>query len=155
MNNLDVFDTPEMIQSQICPTGSVPPMQKRSRWLPFSTGDPDEAFRKTCLFGVFGWYPFHTNKKMIGLLYLPTCGLFGFGWLFDVLAFLIGHARDENGFRYRPLPNIKKGLLCFFVCITAAILLMMLYLQAFTWVSKLYAAVMMSCIPNGNFESLI
>ncbi|MBR2259228.1 MAG: TM2 domain-containing protein [Blautia sp.] len=155
MNSLDALNTPEIIPSQICPTSSVPPMQKRSRWFPVSTGDPEDAFRKTCLFGVFGWYSFHTNKKMIGLLYLPTCGLFGFGWLFDVLAFLIGHARDENGLRYHPLSNRKKGLLCFFVCIAAAVLLMMLYLQAFIWVSKLYAAVMMSCIPNGNFESLI
>ena len=155
MNSLDELHSSEIIPSQNGPTGSILLMERRDRWFPLSPGDPEEAFRKTCLFGVFGWYPFHTNKKMIGILYLPTCGLFGFGWLFDVLAFLIGQARDESGLLYRSVSNRKQGLLCFLACVAAAVLLMMFYIQAFIWVNKLYATVMMSCIPNGYFDALI
>lgn len=37
----------------------------------------------TFFFGIFGVHKFIEKKYAIGFLYLFTCGLFGFGWLYD------------------------------------------------------------------------
>jgi hypothetical protein len=42
-----------------------------------------------CLFlGFFGAHKFYEGKTKAGLLYLCTVGLFGFGWMFDIVAIL-------------------------------------------------------------------
>jgi len=36
-------------------------------------------------FGYFGAHKFYEGKTIMGLIYLFTLGLFGFGWLIDII----------------------------------------------------------------------
>lgn len=38
---------------------------------------------------------FYVGKTGMGLLYLFTFGLFGFGWLIDIIMIAVGSFRDE------------------------------------------------------------
>ena len=43
-----------------------------------------------CLFlGIFGAHKFYEGKAGAGIVYLLTFGLFGFGWLFDLIKILM------------------------------------------------------------------
>ncbi len=49
-----------------------------------------------CIFlGEFGIHRFYVGKIGTGLLYLFTLGLFGIGWLIDVILIVAGVFRDE------------------------------------------------------------
>ncbi|HHV06537.1 MAG TPA: TM2 domain-containing protein [Anaerolineaceae bacterium] len=51
-----------------------------------------------CIFlGVFGAHQFYVGKIGKGLLYLFTVGLFGIGWIVDIIKILIGSFRDNVG----------------------------------------------------------
>lgn len=40
-----------------------------------------------CLFlGIFGAHKFYEGKTALGILYIFTFGLFGFGWIFDLIS---------------------------------------------------------------------
>jgi len=56
-----------------------------------SAGRPKEkwvAFFLCLFFGVFGAHKFYEGKAGTGLVYLFTVGLFGIGWLFDLIKIL-------------------------------------------------------------------
>ena len=48
-------------------------------------------------FGYFGVHRFYAGRYLMGVLYLVTLGLFGIGWLVDILLVLLGRMRDRNG----------------------------------------------------------
>ncbi len=49
-----------------------------------------------CVFlGYFGAHKFYVGKIGMGLLYLCTFGLFGFGWVIDMILIATGSFRDE------------------------------------------------------------
>lgn len=51
-----------------------------------------------CIFlGVFGAHQFYVGKIGKGLLYLFTVGLFGIGWIVDIIKILTGSFRDNVG----------------------------------------------------------
>lgn len=51
-----------------------------------------------CLFlGFAGAHRFYVGKAGTGILYLLTVGLYGFGWIIDLLLILIGGFRDKAG----------------------------------------------------------
>ena len=51
-----------------------------------------------CLFlGYFGAHNFYAGKIGMGVLYLLTLGLFGIGWLVDIIRILVGSYRDSYG----------------------------------------------------------
>ena len=63
-------------------------------------------------FGVYGIHKFREKKIGLGVLYLFTAGLFGFGWLFDCINYLIAafrilsHKNDSmNGYQF---PELQK-----------------------------------------------
>lgn len=67
------------------------PIRFKSRWVAFFL----------CLFlGFLGAHKFYVGKTGMGILYLCTGGLFGFGWLFDTIALLFVGGKDKWG---RPL----------------------------------------------------
>ena len=50
-----------------------------------------------CLIGgIFGLHQFYVGKKFIGILYLFTFGLFGFGCTIDFFKILTGNFKDKN-----------------------------------------------------------
>ena len=52
-----------------------------------------------CVFvGIFGVHYFYVGKIGMGILYLLTAGLFGIGWLVDVIRIIAGTFRDVDGF---------------------------------------------------------
>lgn len=55
-----------------------------------------------CVFlGVIGAHQFYVGKAGTGILYLFTVGLFGFGWLIDVILIVTGSFKDEFGLPLR------------------------------------------------------
>lgn len=49
------------------------------------------------LLGFFGGHKFYEKKYKMGLLYVFTVGLFGFGWIFDtVKLFIVAFIYDED-----------------------------------------------------------
>ena len=50
---------------------------------------------------LFGWCGIHRlimGKYVSGILYMTTFGLYGFGWLLDILLVLFGKFKDRNGY---------------------------------------------------------
>ena len=53
------------------------------------------------LFGTLGVHYFYVGKIGMGLLYLFTGGLFGSGWIVDIIRIIAGIFRDKDGFYLR------------------------------------------------------
>ena len=50
-----------------------------------------------CIFlGYFGVHKFYVGKVGMGIVYLFTFGLFGFGWVIDIILILCGSFTDSN-----------------------------------------------------------
>lgn len=67
----------------------------------YQTSTSDKSKSKAlllCIFlGFFGVHQFYVGKIGTGLLYLFTGGLFGFGWIIDIIKCLTGSFRDNVG----------------------------------------------------------
>ena len=51
-----------------------------------------------CIFlGYFGVHRFYVGRIGLGILYLFTFGLLGFGWLVDIVLLLLGRLKDKYG----------------------------------------------------------
>lgn len=114
-----------------------PYVRKNKKWLPASDTDTEKRFWVTVFGGCFGIHKIMYGRKIVGFLYLATCGLFGFGWFFDVLELLLGMTKDQDGLYLLPLENKKKKLFALFGVVIAAIALLCLYLFLLNYVGKL------------------
>lgn len=47
--------------------------------------------------GMLGGHCFYAGKIGMGILYLFTCGLFGFGWIVDIIRIATGAYKDSKG----------------------------------------------------------
>lgn len=53
-----------------------------------------------CVFlGIFGAHKFYLGKFGVGLVYIFTYGLFGIGWLIDLVTLIAGNPLDKKGLR--------------------------------------------------------
>lgn len=48
-------------------------------------------------FGIWGIHRFYVGKWFTGLIWFLTAGLFGFGWIYDIVMLAIGRMRDDEG----------------------------------------------------------
>lgn len=63
-----------------------------------------------CYFlGIFGVHKFMEKKLGLGILYLCTCGLFGIGWIIDVVKYLIAAIKSLSSGRSVPNPGNGKS----------------------------------------------
>lgn len=55
-----------------------------------------------CLFfGYFGAHQFYVGKAGMGVLYIFTVGLFGFGWFVDLIMIATGNFKDKYGLKLK------------------------------------------------------
>lgn len=55
-----------------------------------------------CIFlGVFGVHRFYVGKVGTGILYFFTCGLFGVGWIIDIIMIATGCFKDQSNLPLR------------------------------------------------------
>lgn len=70
---------------------------KRSDFIPGVSRKNKTTALLLCIFlGVFGAHKFYVGKLGIGLLYLFTGGLFGIGWVIDIILVACGSYNDER-----------------------------------------------------------
>ncbi len=51
-----------------------------------------------CFFlGFFGAHKFYLGRPVMGVVYLFTYGLFGIGWLADMIVLTLGNPKDKDG----------------------------------------------------------
>ena len=100
MDTVDTIATqPQVIQPQIVinnpvlnNTGIIPGISRKSKWVAFFL----------CVFlGCFGVHKIYVGKVGIGVLYLLTMGLCGFGWIIDIILIATGSFKDEFGLPLR------------------------------------------------------
>ena len=59
------------------------------------------AFVLCFFFGVLGIHRFYVGKIGTGILWLLTGGLFGLGWLVDLILLAVGSFKDSDGLPLR------------------------------------------------------
>lgn len=69
------------------PVSTPAAISPKSRWL---------ALAICYLLGLFGGHYFYVGKAGKGILYLFTAGLFGFGWIVDMIRIATGKFVDAN-----------------------------------------------------------
>ena len=80
----------QVVQGEPRP-GAVPYRQEvsdKSRWA---------AFLLCLFFGGLGFHKFYVGKTAAGILYILTAGVFGIGWLLDLIFILSGTSTDRFG----------------------------------------------------------
>ncbi len=70
----------QVVINNYAPMRTVPPGVKKNKWT---------AFFLCVFFGAFGLHKFYEGKNSLGLLYLFTMGLFGIGWVIDIVSLLL------------------------------------------------------------------
>jgi TM2 domain-containing membrane protein YozV/uncharacterized Zn finger protein (UPF0148 family) len=73
------------------------------------------TFWLAAFLGMFGVHRFYTGQFKLGLLYLFTMGLMGFGWLYDIFTIFFEKYKDGNGNLLSPMGKTSKTLATIFV----------------------------------------
>ena len=70
-----------------------------SQDIPSSSRNKYVALFLCILFGFWGLHYFYVGKVGMGILYFFTMGLFGFGWIIDIIRIATGSFTDNRGIR--------------------------------------------------------
>lgn len=98
-------------------------VRKGNMWYEASEDNTESLFYITLLGGWLGLHKFKRQETKRGILYLVTFGLFGVGWLIDILRILLGVEKGEDEAYLLPVENPKMKWLMFLAAIPAAALL--------------------------------
>ena len=120
------------------------------KWYRLSPDDPNDVLKYTLIGGWFGLHKFKEGDIFNGIIYLLTCGVFGVGYVFDILSLLIGTRSyketilDTNGYKfkdkiyYKALSNKIVASICLVVSIILSfILLNTLYKWGYTQIMSI------------------
>ena len=110
-------------------------IKKGNKWLIASNDDQDLMFKYTLFGGFIGLHKFKQRKKYSGILYFLTGGLLGIGWVFDILAMVLGVSKDAENRYYLPLSDKRFGIIGLCCSIPLSFILIKLYSFILTWVS--------------------
>lgn len=94
---------PNIIIQNVVPNTNQPfTNQNRIGNLQISPKSKNTALILCALLGLLGIHRFYAGKIGSGLLYFLTFGLFGLGWIYDIIKIASGTFKDGNGW---PLVN--------------------------------------------------
>ena len=114
-------------------------IRKRKGWAAVVDVDADAFFYKSLFGGVIGIHKFLMKQWLMGVVYLFTLGLFGFGWFFDCLFMIFGfyrvNKREWNWFWARKvsscyIPKVKNpvGKLILLLIVASIVFIVIIYL---------------------------
>jgi hypothetical protein len=111
-------------------------IRRGNNWYMASSDDPDEMFRYTLFGGLFGLHKFKQGKRSAGIGYLLTAGMLCIGWYFDMLAFVLGVAKDPEGLHYLPVSDKKKKTIILLCCIPLSLVILKAYMFLLIFLSN-------------------
>lgn len=83
------------------PVRETPPSSFQNPYPPYDSIKSDKSWTVTLLlalvFGFFGFHRFYVGKTATGVVYFFTYGIFGFGWIIDVINILSKNFTDKEG----------------------------------------------------------
>lgn len=109
---------------------------KNNVYHPASDIDSEHLFKLTLFGGWFGLHNFYQKKFLSGILYVLTLGLFGIGWLLDLLLMIMGSYQDKEKLYLLPLENKKKKLLYCIIPLVFIPLSLFGYQKAFNYINQ-------------------
>lgn len=78
-------------------TNNAQPSYQQQTLAQHSSKNKTVALILCILLGVLGAHCFYAGKTGTGILYLFTCGLFGIGWIIDIIRIATGTYKDSRG----------------------------------------------------------
>lgn len=102
-------------------------IKRGNKFFKASEQSSNKLFWITLLGGWLGIHKFVQGEKIQGFIYLLTIGLFGFGWLMDIISLLLGSIKDDYGLYLLPLDNTNIKALLLFVMIPVAVFMVFFY----------------------------
>lgn len=66
------------------------------------------AFWLAALIGFFGAHRFYSGHWKLGLVYLFTFGIMGFGWIYDIFMIFFGKYKDTSGSLLMPMGKTAR-----------------------------------------------
>lgn len=93
--------TPQPVQMQPQAAFGTPPFNQTGITPGVSRKSKSVALLLCVFLGGLGAHRFYVGKIGMGIVYLCTLGLFGLGWLIDIILILSGNFQDEFGLPLR------------------------------------------------------
>lgn len=86
-------------QQPVAVTQPMDQNQSRNNQVPiYVTPKSKIATLLLCIFfGYLGAHKFYLKRNVMGIIYLVTVGLFGFGWILDIFLILFSKVTDSHG----------------------------------------------------------
>lgn len=77
--------------------GQPPIFKSEDAFVKRSPKDKFTALMLCLIFGLLGAHQFYAGRYGMGILYMLTGGVLGFGWIIDIILVASGRFKDKNG----------------------------------------------------------
>lgn len=129
------------------------------KWFRISSEDPDDIYKVTLIGGWFGLHRFYERDYFNGIIYLFTCGIFGVGYISDLLMTILGARSykaveyNDNGKRVKKkiyYNSVKNKLFAWGGILISLIIVFILINTVYQWI---YSTII-TLLINMNLEYL-